>query len=194
MLRETKIVRKTRETDIVFYINLDGTGECEVSTGVGFIDHMLELFSKHGNFDVKCTAVGDTHVDAHHTTEDIAIVMGQAIREALKDKRGINRYGTFYVPMMETLSRVSLDISGRGFLSFDYKFDNEKVGEFDTELVEEFFYSIAYNGGINLHIDVIKGKNTHHIIESIFKAFARALREAVNITGDKIPSSKGMIQ
>lgn len=194
MKRETNIERKTRETDIKLYINLDGNGECEVNTGVGFLDHMLELFAKHGNFDIKCEAKGDINVDAHHTTEDIAIVLGQAIKECLKDKKGINRYGTFYVPMMETLSRVSLDISGRGYLAFDYKFENEKVGEFDTELVEEFFYSIAYNGGINMHIDVIRGKNTHHIIESIFKAFTKALKEAVAITGDKIPSSKGMIQ
>lgn len=155
---------------------------------------MLELLAKHGDFDIECTAKGDIEVDYHHTTEDIAIVIGQAIKETLGNKIGINRYSTIHIPMMETLARVSLDLSGRGFLSFDYEFKSEKVGTFDTELVEEFFYSIAYNGGINLHIDVLKGKNVHHIIEAIFKAFARSLKEAVKITSDKLPSSKGLIQ
>jgi len=194
MKREAKITRKTRETNIELHLNIDGTGKCEVDTGVGFLDHMLELFAKHGKFDINCKADGDIEVDDHHTVEDIAIVMGQALKAALGDKKGICRYGMFYIPMMEALCRVTLDLSGRGHLSFDYKFEKEKVGTFDTELVEEFFYSIAYNGGINLHIDVLKGRNTHHIIESIFKGFTRALREAVKVVGDDIPSSKGLIQ
>ncbi|NLK63101.1 MAG: imidazoleglycerol-phosphate dehydratase HisB [Fusobacteria bacterium] len=194
MKRDIKIERKTKETEISLYFNLDGTGNTNLNTGIGFLDHMLELLAKHGDFDIECTAKGDIEVDYHHTTEDIAIVIGQAIKETLGNKIGINRYSTIHIPMMETLARVSLDLSGRGFLSFDYEFKSEKVGTFDTELVEEFFYSIAYNGGINLHIDVLKGKNVHHIIEAIFKAFARSLKEAVKITSDKLPSSKGLIQ
>ena len=194
MKRDIKIERKTKETEISLYFNLDGTGNTNLNTGIGFLDHMLELLAKHGDFDIECTAKGDIEVDYHHTTEDIAIVIGQAIKETLGNKIGINRYSTIHMPMMQTLARVSLDLSGRGFLSFDYEFKSEKVGTFDTELVEEFFYSIAYNGGINLHIDVLKGKNVHHIIEAIFKAFARSLKEAVKITSDKLPSSKGLIQ
>ena len=194
MKRDIKIERKTKETELSLYFNLDGTGNTNLNTGIGFLDHMLELLAKHGDFDIECTAKGDIEVDYHHTTEDIAIVIGQAIKETLGNKIGINRYSTIHIPMMETLARVSLDLSGRGFLSFDYEFKSEKVGTFDTELVEEFFYSIAYNGGINLHIDVLKGKNVHHIIEAIFKAFARSLKEDVKITSDKLPSSKGLIQ
>ena len=191
--RSIVITRKTKETDIYLNINLDGNGKSEINTGIGFFDHMLYLFCKHGNFDLIVKVSGDLHVDFHHTVEDIGIVLGSAIKNALGDKKGIKRYGTFYVPMMETLARASLDLSGRGHLVFDYKFEKEKVGEFDTELVEEFFYSVAANGGINLHLDLIRGSNVHHIIEAFFKAFARALKEAVIVEGDIIPSTKGVI-
>lgn len=188
-----EIIRNTTETKINIKINLDGVGEYEVATGVGFLDHMLELFAKHGSFDLTCKAVGDTHIDFHHTVEDVGISLGLAIKEALRDKVGIKRYGTCHLPMMEALTRVSLDLSGRGFLSFNCEFTKDKVGEFDTELVEEFFYSLAYNAGINVHMDLIRGTNTHHIIESFFKGFAKALQEAVNIINNRIQSTKGVI-
>ncbi|BDU50687.1 imidazoleglycerol-phosphate dehydratase HisB [Haliovirga abyssi] len=189
-----EVTRNTTETKIYVKINLDGDGKYDVKTGVGFLDHMLELFAKHGSFDLICKAEGDTYIDFHHTVEDVGISLGVAIKEALGDKIGIKRYGTFHLPMMEALTRVSLDLSGRGFLSFNCEFTKDKVGEFDTELVEEFFYSLAYNGGINVHMDLIRGTNTHHIIESFFKGFAKALQEAVNIINDKIQSTKGVIQ
>ncbi|MGM0508487.1 MAG: imidazoleglycerol-phosphate dehydratase HisB [Fusobacteriota bacterium] len=191
--RESIIKRKTNETNIDLKINIDGSGNSKIITNVGFLDHMLELFSRHGNFDLDCKADGDIQVDFHHITEDIGITLGLAIREALGDKKGINRYGTSYVPMMETLTRTSLDLSGRGFLNFNHDFKYGKVGDFDTELVEEFFYSVAYNGGINMHLDLIRGKNIHHIIESFFKSFARALDKATQVTGDRILSTKGII-
>ncbi|OQY09262.1 MAG: imidazoleglycerol-phosphate dehydratase [Fusobacteriia bacterium 4572_132] len=192
-MRKISIKRETFETQIELEINLDGTGKREIKTKVGFFNHMLELFAKHGSFDLRCEANGDIDVDYHHLVEDTGIVLGEAIKKALGDKRGIKRYGTFYIPMMETLTRTSLDLSGRGFLSFNCDFKKEKVGEFDTELVEEFFYSVAYNAGINLHMDLIRGYNTHHIVESFFKSFARALKEACIIEGTEIPSTKGKI-
>lgn len=192
-MRVAETERMTTETQIKMSINLDGEGKNRIDTGVGFFNHMLQLFARHGEFDLECSVIGDLDVDAHHTVEDTGIVLGTLIKQALGDKKGIKRYGTFYVPMMETLTRVSLDISNRGFVSFNGDLKKEKAGEFDTELTEEFFYSVAYNAGINMHIDVIRGENTHHIIESIFKAFARALKEAVKIEGDKIPSTKGVI-
>lgn len=193
MSRKIEKKRETYETKIELSINLDGKGISKINTGIGFFNHMLELFAKHGNFDLICNVKGDIDVDFHHTVEDVGIVLGQAIKEALGDKKGIKRYGTFYIPMMETLSRATIDLSARGYLSFNCKFEREKVGEFDTELVEEFFYSVCANGGINMHLDLIRGENTHHIIESMFKAFARALNEAVKIEGDSIPSTKGVI-
>lgn len=192
-LRTSIIERKTNETKIKLDLNLDGSGKYDVKSDIGFFKHMLELFTKHGNFDLNCDLEGDTYVDYHHLVEDTGIVLGEAIKNALGDKRGIKRYGTFYVPMMETLVRVSLDCSGRGHIVFNAKFEKEKVGNFDTELVEEFFYSLAYNAGINVHMDLIRGTNTHHIIEAFFKAFARALKEAVTIVGNEIPSTKGII-
>lgn len=193
MNRIAEVKRTTSETDIFVKINLDGSGKRNINTGVGFFDHMLDLFAKHGGFDLECIAKGDIHIDYHHTVEDVGIALGNVIREALGNKAGIKRYGTFYVPMMETLTRVSLDLSGRGYLSFNCKFERDKVGEFDTELTEEFFFSVAQNGGINMHMDLIRGENTHHIIESFFKAFARALRESVTVEGSDIPSTKGII-
>lgn len=193
MNRKIGIERGTFETKIKLSIDLDGTGKSKIKTGVGFFNHMLELFAKHGGFDLEVEVEGDIDVDFHHTVEDTGIVLGNAIKEALSDKRGIARYGTFYVPMMETLTRTSLDLSGRGHLVFNCKFEREKVGNFDTELVEEFFHSVATNGGINMHMDIIRGENTHHIVESFFKSFARALKEAVKIEGDSIPSTKGVI-
>ena len=195
MNRIAEVKRTTSETDIFVKINLDGSGKRNINTGVGFFDHMLDLFAKHGGFDLECIAKGDTHIDYHHTVEDVGIALGNVIREALGNKAGIKRYGTFYVPMMETLTRVSLDLSGRGYLSFNCKFERDKVGEFDTELTEEFFFSVAQNGGINMHMDLIRGDNTHHIIESFFKSFARAIRQAIrrNSWNKIIPSSKGSL-
>lgn len=193
MERIAGIERKTSETDIKLEINLDGSGKGTINTGIGFFDHMLNLFAKHGSFDLECFVKGDIHIDFHHTVEDVGIVLGDAIKKALGDKKGIKRYGTFYVPMMETLSRTSLDLSDRGYLFYNVELEHGKVGEFDTELAEEFFYSVANRAGINMHIDLIRGKNTHHIIESIFKSFARALKEAVTISGNDIPSTKGVI-
>jgi imidazoleglycerol-phosphate dehydratase len=193
MDRIGEIKRTTSETDISIRINLDGSGKRNINTGVGFFDHMLDLFAKHGNFDLECIANGDIHIDYHHTVEDVGIAIGTAIKDALGNKAGIKRYGTYYIPMMETLTRTSVDLSGRGYLSFNCKFERDKVGEFDTELTEEFFFSVAQNGGINMHMDLIRGDNTHHIIESFFKSFARALKESVTIEGTEIPSTKGII-
>ena len=193
MDRKKRIKRDTTETKIDILFNLDGTGKYTIDTKIGFFNHMLELFAKHGKFDLDVKMEGDIHIDFHHSVEDVGIVLGQAIKEALGEKKGIKRYGTFYVPMMEALSRATLDISNRGYLVFKADLNGEKVGEFDTELVEEFLFSVCNNAGINLHIDLIRGKNTHHIIESIFKSFARALYEATRIVGEDIPSTKGII-
>lgn len=193
MRRVAEISRKTKETDVYVKIDLDGKGSGVIDTGIGFFDHMLDLFAKHGGFDLNVKVIGDIHIDFHHAVEDTGIVLGNAIREALGEKRGIKRYGTFYVPMMESLTRVSLDLSGRGHLLFNCIFEKEKVGNFDTELVEEFFFSVASNGGINMHMDLIRGTNVHHIVESFFKAFARALKEAAAVEGDDLPSTKGVI-
>lgn len=175
MERKASINRKTKETDISLELNIDGKGNSNVSTGIGFLDHMLESFAKHGLFDLNVKCQGDLVVDCHHTIEDIGIVLGSAIKDALGDKKQIVRFGSTIIPMDESLVLVSLDLSGRPYLSFDYKFDVERVGYFDTEMVKEFFYAISYSAGMNLHIKVLEGGNAHHVIEAIFKAFAKSL-------------------
>ncbi len=175
MERKANINRKTKETDINLELNIDGKGESNISSGVGFLDHMLESFAKHGLFDLNVKCQGDLVVDCHHTIEDIGIVLGSAIKDALGDKKQIVRFGSTIIPMDESLVLVSLDLSGRPYLSFDYKFDVERVGYFDTEMVKEFFYAISYSAGMNLHIKVLEGGNAHHVIEAIFKAFAKSL-------------------
>jgi imidazoleglycerol-phosphate dehydratase len=174
---------------------LDGTGTYKISSGVRFFDHMLELFTRHGRFDLSVECVGDVDVDAHHSVEDIGICLGLAIKEAMGDKKGILRYATAFTPMDEALSRISLDISNRSFLVFDATFTNDKVGDLPTELVEEFFRAVAFNAGLTLHIAVEYGKNNHHMIEAIFKGFGRALREATRIdaTMEGVMSTKGQL-
>ena len=195
MNRKSTIKRKTAETNIELSLNLDGNGSFNGGTGIGFLDHMLELFSKHGLMDLDIKAKGDLHVDCHHLIEDTGIVLGTAIKEALKDKAGIKRYGTSFVPMDEALATVSIDISSRPFMVFDGEFTVDRVGNFDTEMVEEFFRAVAFNGGLTLHARVLYGKNNHHKIEALFKAFGRALGEAAvldpRITG--VMSTKGVL-
>ena len=194
-MRIGKINRATRETKIDVEINLDGAGIAEISSGIGFFDHMLNLFAAHGQFDLKVICAGDLEVDGHHSIEDIGISLGAAIKEALGDKRGITRYGTFFLPMDETLALVSLDISGRPFLVCELGELAPMVGEFDTELVEEFLRAFAFNAGITLHVKIFYGKNSHHKIEAVFKALGHALNTAVAI--DKkikgVPSTKGVL-
>ena len=195
-MRIGRIARKTHETDILVEVNLDGTGAYDVSTGIGFLDHMIEQFSRHSLIDVTCHVKGDLHVDQHHTTEDSAIALGQAIAQALGDKAGIGRYGTAYSPMDEALARVALDISGRPWLVWNAKFTQERLGEMDTELFEHWFQSIAQAIGLTLHIELLYGSNNHHICEGIYKGFARAMRQAVERDprkGGAIPSTKGML-
>ena len=195
-MRTAEIRRKTNETDIVVALSLNGTGKGEIATGCGFLDHMLTLFKNHGRFDLSVACKGDTNVDYHHTTEDIGIALGQAFREALGDKRGIRRYGAFLLPMDEALLQMALDLSGRCFLSFKAEIPASRVGDFDTELTEEFFWGFARAAECTLHIRKLDGVNSHHIIEGIFKCFARALKEAVSIDpafADEIPSTKGAL-
>lgn len=195
-MRTSQISRKTNETDITLTLNLDGKGEATLNTGVGFLDHMLTLFAKHGKLDLEITCKGDTQVDDHHSVEDIGICLGEAFREALGDKKGICRYGSLILPMDEALILAAVDLSGRSYLGFDVNLPSKKVGSFDTELVEEFFLSFVRTAGLNLHIKSLSGSNTHHIIEGTFKAVARALREAVKIDldfKDEIPSTKGVL-
>ena len=177
-MRTAKIERKTKETDIVLELNLDGSGQAEISTGIGFFDHMLNSFARHGFFDLKLSVKGDLEVDCHHTIEDVGIVLGQAIEEARRGNEGITRYGHCILPMDETLCLCALDLSGRPYLNFDMTFTTDRVGGFDTEMVKEFFYAISYSAGMNLHFKVLSGTNNHHIIECMFKAFAKALDEA----------------
>jgi imidazoleglycerol-phosphate dehydratase len=178
MERQSEMKRKTGETDICLTLHMDGTGASDIETGIGFFDHMLNLFARHGLMDLKVKAMGDLEVDAHHTVEDVGIVLGQAMKEALGEKKSIRRYGTAHVPMDEALAMVALDLSGRPFLVFDAQFSADRVGQMDTELVEEFFRAVAFHAGITLHIKVFYGSNNHHMIEAIFKAFGRALDEA----------------
>ena len=195
-MRTSTIQRKTAETDICLTVNLDGTGTADVRSGCGFLDHMLTLFARHGGFDLSLTCAGDTNVDDHHTVEDIGICLGKALAEALGDKRGIRRYGNRILPMDEALILSAVDISGRGGCFMDISIPTEKVGTFDTQLCEEFFIALAQNGGLTLHIRQLAGRNSHHIIEGMFKSVARSLREAVSIDtqrADEIPSTKGML-
>lgn len=173
--RIAEINRKTRETDIQIRLNLDGTGKGDIRTGIGFFDHMLEGFTKHGFFDLSCNVKGDLQVDGHHTIEDTGIVLGQAIAKAVGDKKGIRRYGYFILPMDDALCLCAVDLCGRPFLNFDCQFQMERVGELDTELVKEFFYAVSYSAGMNLHIKMLAGSNHHHMIEAMFKAFSKAL-------------------
>lgn len=195
-MRTGSITRKTHETDIQVSVNLDGTGTFDVSTGIGFLDHMIEQFSRHSLIDITCKIAGDLHVDQHHTTEDSAIAIGQALNQALGDKAGIGRYGQVYSPMDEALARVALDISGRPWLVWKAEFSQPRLGEMDTELFEHWFQSIAQAVGITLHIECLYGTNNHHIIEGIYKGFARAMRQAVELDprkGGAIPSTKGVL-
>lgn len=178
MDRTASISRTTSETDIAVTLNLDGSGRSDIDTGIGFFDHMLRSFAKHGFFDLTVQVKGDLEVDCHHTIEDTGIVLGEAIKKAVGDKKGIRRYGSFALPMDETLVLTALDLSGRPYLCFDADFAVDRVGEFDTEMVREFFYAISYSCGMNLHIRQLAGQNNHHIIEAIFKSFAKALDEA----------------
>ncbi|GGA37507.1 imidazoleglycerol-phosphate dehydratase HisB [Pelagibacterium lentulum] len=195
-MRSAKLDRKTNETEISVSINLDGTGARTIATGIGFFDHMLDQLSRHSLIDMDIKAKGDLHIDDHHTVEDVGIAIGTALRTALADKKGINRYGSCDLPMDGTLSRVALDVSGRAFLVWRVDFTAPKIGTFDTELVREFFQALAINAGITLHAECFYGDNNHHIAESLFKALARALRQAVEIdprSGDAIPSTKGTL-
>jgi len=195
-MRTGTITRDTQETKIAVEVNLDGTGQYEVSTGIGFLDHMVEQFSRHSLIDVTLKVDGDLHVDQHHTTEDSALALGQAIAQALGDKAGIGRYGSAYAPMDETLARCALDISGRPYFVWNAGFTQEKLGEWDTELIEHWFQSIGQTAGITLHLEVLYGTNNHHICEGLYKAFARAMRIAVEIDprkGGAIPSTKGQL-
>ena len=195
-MRTGRIARKTAETDILVEVNLDGTGTYDIATGIGFLDHMVEQFSRHSLIDVTLKVQGDLHIDQHHTTEDSAIALGQALLQALGDKGGIGRYGNAYSPMDETLARVALDVSGRPFLVWKVEFNRDKVGEMDTELFREWFQAFAMNAGVTLHVENFYGDNNHHIAESAFKALARALRDAVEIdprARDRIPSTKGTL-
>ncbi len=195
-MRTGTISRKTNETSIDVEVNLDGTGIYEVSTGIGFLDHMLEQLSRHSLIDLKVRAVGDLHIDQHHTTEDTGIAIGEAVLQALGDKRGITRYGSAYAPMDETLTRCALDISGRPYFVWKVALSMPRLGEWDTELIEHWFHSFATSSGITLHVENLYGSNNHHIVESCYKALARALRQAVEIDprkADAIPSTKGTL-
>ncbi|GIX00435.1 MAG: imidazoleglycerol-phosphate dehydratase [Pirellulaceae bacterium] len=193
--RTAAIHRRTQETNIELQLNLDGTGVGEINSGVGFLDHMLELFARHGLFDLKVTCQGDTHVDAHHTTEDIGICLGQAFAEALGDKQGISRYGHVILPMEESLVTVAVDLSGRIYVVFDAAMPSAKIGDFDSELVHDFWLAFASSARCNLHVLLHYGRNTHHIAEAIFKGTARALRMATTIDSRQtgIPSTKGVL-
>ena len=195
-MRTSEIKRKSAETDITLSLNLDGTGKSEINTGCGFLDHMLTLFASHGRFDLSVSCVGDVQVDDHHTVEDVGICLGRAFREALSDKRGITRYGSLALPMDECLILAAVDLSGRAYLGYEMEIPAAKVGSFDTELGEEFFFAFVREAGATLHVRQLAGKNSHHLLEGAFKAVARALRAAVAIDpslGGEIPSTKGAL-
>jgi len=195
-MRKASVTRKTKETDVEVAVDLDGTGASSISTGVGFFDHMLDLLARHSRIDLTIKAKGDLHIDQHHTTEDVGIALGQAVKQALGDMKGITRYASVHMPMDETLTRVALDISGRPFLVFKAEFGRAKIGEFDTELVQEWFQAFAMNAGVTLHVATLYGSNDHHIAESCFKGLARALRAAVAIdpsAANEVPSTKGTL-
>src|SRR5712675_2514670 len=195
-MRKAAVKRATKETDVTVAIDLDGTGASSISTGIGFLDHMLDLLARHSRIDLTIKAKGDLHIDHHHTTEDVGIALGQAVKQALGDMKGITRYSSVHVPMDEALTRVAIDVSGRPFLVFKAKFSRDKVGAFDTELVLEWFQAFAMNAGITLHVEVLSGTNDHHIAESCFKGLARALRAAFAIdphAAGEVPSTKGTL-
>ena len=194
--RSATVERKTKETAITATVDLDGTGAYDVATGVGFLDHMIEQLARHSLIDVTLKAEGDLHIDQHHTTEDSGIVLGQAVAKALGDKQGITRYGSAYLPMDETLTRVALDVSGRPFLVWDVDFTRSKIGEMDTELFREWFQAFAQHAGLTLHVETLYGENSHHIAETCYKALARALRQAIAIDerqSGRVPSTKGQL-
>ena len=195
-MRTASIKRKTKETDIEVSVNLDGTGVSTIATGVGFLDHMLDLLARHSRIDITAKAVGDLHIDDHHTTEDVGIALGQAVKQALGNMAGITRYASVHLPMDETLTRVVIDISGRPVLVFKAEFPSTKIGTFDTELVREWFNAFAGNAGVTLHVETLYGENSHHIAESCFKGLARALRAATAIdprAAGEVPSTKGQL-
>jgi imidazoleglycerol-phosphate dehydratase len=195
-MREGKITRSTKETEVAVAVKLDGSGRAEIATGIGFLDHMLDLLARHSRIDLAVKAKGDLHIDQHHTTEDVGIVLGQAVKQALGDMRGITRYADVHVPMDETLTRVAIDISGRPVLVFRVEFPRDKIGEFDVDLVREFFQAFATNAGVTLHVETLYGDNSHHVAESCFKGLARALRAAVALdpaAKNEIPSTKGSL-
>ncbi len=192
-MRTAKIERKTNETDILIEINIDGTGQSHIDTGIGFFDHMLQLMAFHGPFDLKVICKGDLYVDDHHSVEDIGIALGQAFCDALGDKKGIKRYASSYIPMDEALCLVSIDISGRSYFVFNVEFETEKLGSMSTQNFKEFFRAFSHNAGITLHINLLYGENDHHKIETVFKAFSKALKEAASIVAKDIPSSKGVL-
>jgi imidazoleglycerol-phosphate dehydratase len=195
-MRKASLRRTTKETDVEVAVDLDGTGAAEIATGIGFFDHMLELLARHARIDLTVKAKGDLHIDHHHTTEDVGIALGQAVKRALGEMKGITRYASVHLPMDEALTRVALDISGRPFLVFKAEFGRDKVGSFDTELVKEWFQAFAVNAGITLHVETLYGSNDHHIAESCFKGLARALRTAVALderAGGEVPSTKGRL-
>src|SRR5579862_4497555 len=195
-MRKASVKRTTKETDVAVAVDLDGSGVASIATGIGFLDHMLDLLARHSRIDLDIKAKGDLHVDHHHTTEDVGIALGQAIKQALGDMKGITRYADVHVPMDETLTRVALDISGRPFLVFNVEFVRAKIGEFDTELIAEWFQAFAVNAAVTLHVTTLYGSNDHHIAESCFKGLARALRTAVAIdprAANEVPSTKGTL-
>ena len=194
--RTAAVTRNTAETKITVEVNLDGTGHSKLSTGIGFFDHMLDLLARHSRIDITVKAKGDLHIDHHHTTEDVGIALGQAVKQALGEMKGITRYASLYMPMDEALTRVAIDVSGRPFLVFKAEFSRDKVGAFDTELVREWFNAFAMNAGVTLHVETLYGENSHHIAESCFKGLARALRTAVAIdprAAGEVPSTKGQL-
>src|SRR6266436_2673777 len=195
-MRKAAVKRATKETDVTVAIDLDGSGVASISTGIGFLDHMLDLFARHSRIDITVKAAGDLHIDHHHTTEDVGIALGQAVRQALGDMRGISRYADVHVPMDEALTRVAIDVSGRPLLVFNTEFGRAKVGTFDTELVREWFQAFAMNSGLTLHVTTLYGSNDHHVAESCFKGLARALRTAIAIdprAANEVPSTKGSL-
>lgn len=195
-MRVGKVERRTKETEIMAEVNLDGQGRSEIATGIGFLDHMLDQLARHSLIDLTCKAKGDLHIDYHHTTEDTGIAIGEAVSKALGDRKGITRYGEATIPMDETLTRVTLDASNRPYLIWKVNFSRDKLGEMDTELFKEWFQAFAQNAGLTLHVENLYGENNHHIVESSFKALARALRQAVEIDprkSDAIPSTKGTL-
>jgi len=195
-MRKGQVTRKTNETDIAIEVAIDGAGRSDIATGIGFLDHMLDLLARHSRMDLTVRAKGDRHIDDHHTTEDVGIALGQAVKQALGDMKGITRYADVHLPMDEALTRVAVDVSGRPFLVFKVKFGRDKIGTFDTELVNEWFQAFAMNAGVTLHVETLYGSNDHHISESCFKGLARALRMAFAIdpkAANEVPSTKGSL-